>query len=251
MHDQIPIVVTRNGHAAFLCEGEGPKWGHTSTQRAPSVPRPRKLNLEQRHQTMDPDAVPMTSRTRRVSSSAAAKRFPKDFFKDENCLMPIKSSRAKHKQHEPCLLDTFSHKNFKVAVEDCASLENEPAEFDTPKFKHKGQEQKKKGTDFLSQRKIEGVLLTPSGEKSLTNADTQLLRAREDYDKPQPFGQIPFVTNFNLTLGQKNSLIVVQKGKLRKQQASEKENNHCPSSRSSRQEAKGEGGFRIRRRVLG
>jgi hypothetical protein len=77
--------------------------------------------------------------------------------------------------------------------------------------------------------------MTPSGEKSLTNADTQLLRAKEDYEKPQPFGQIPFVTNFNLTLGQKNSLIVLQKGKLRKQQLCEKENNHCPSSRSSRQ----------------
>lgn len=78
--------------------------------RYPSVGKPRKSNLQPRHQTLDPDNLP--TRTRRISSSAASKRFPKDFFKDENNTNnPIRSNRPYHKQHELDFIDTFNKKN--------------------------------------------------------------------------------------------------------------------------------------------
>ena len=48
-----------------------------------------------RHQTMEQSS----RRSRRISSSAAAKRFPKDFFKEEAAAVP-KSTKAMHKQHQ-------------------------------------------------------------------------------------------------------------------------------------------------------
>lgn len=116
MHQGIPIIVTRK---------HTPQHPNTKPAsptllqklretRSPSLPKPRNT-VEPRHQTLDANGPVGASRTRRISSSAAAKRFPKDFFKDENCLHPIKSIRPKHKQCEPvepCFLDTFSHKNF-------------------------------------------------------------------------------------------------------------------------------------------
>lgn len=66
--------------------------------RNPNVGKPRNSNLQPRHQTLDVENLP--TRTRRISSSAASKRFPKDFFKDENSINnPIKSNRPYHKQY--------------------------------------------------------------------------------------------------------------------------------------------------------
>ena len=66
--------------------------------RNPNITKPRNSNLQSRHQTLDPDGLP--TRTRRISSSAASKRFPKDFFKDENSINnPVKSNRPHHKQY--------------------------------------------------------------------------------------------------------------------------------------------------------
>jgi len=92
-----------------------------------------------KHQTLDPDEQQMTARTKRISSSAAAKRFPKDFFKDENCLNPIKTNRPKHKQHDVCFFDTFSQKNFAVCNQDIVDMNDCTKENDTPKFKQKGE----------------------------------------------------------------------------------------------------------------
>lgn len=115
----IPIIVTRKH------KPNDPLFKFASPQlleqlrekRNPTVPKPRNTILEPRHQTLDADGAVEASRRRRISSSAAAKRFPKDFFKDENCLHPIRSIRSKHKQYEPiepCFLDTFSQKTFLV-----------------------------------------------------------------------------------------------------------------------------------------
>lgn len=50
-------------------------------------------------------------RTRRISSSAAAKRFPKDFFKKDMPLQPVFLKQGKKLQNSN-LLDTFSQKYF-------------------------------------------------------------------------------------------------------------------------------------------
>ncbi len=81
-----------------------------SLLRNPNISKPRNSNLQSRHQTLDTDNHP--TRTRRISSSAASKRFPKDFFKDENSINnPVKSNRPYHKQYELEFIDTFSKKN--------------------------------------------------------------------------------------------------------------------------------------------
>lgn len=135
----IPIIVTRKGkpNEPLFKLASPHLLQQLSQHRNPSLPKPRNTHLEPRHQTLDADPPVAASRTRRISSSAAAKRFPKDFFKDENCLHPIKSIRPKHKQEpaEPCFLDTFSHKHFLVCISDPPRRENEQS--DTPKFKQK------------------------------------------------------------------------------------------------------------------
>lgn len=66
--------------------------------RNPNISKPRNSNLQSRHQTLDANNYP--TRTRRISSSAASKRFPKDFFKDDNSINnPVKSNRTCHKQY--------------------------------------------------------------------------------------------------------------------------------------------------------
>lgn len=117
MDIDIPIIITRtskNTQEPHFKQAPPLLLRQLKENRSPTVPKPRNANLEVRHQTLDHDQPVAASRTKRISSSAAAKRFPKDFFKDENCLHPIKSIRTKHKQCEPCLLDTFSHKNFLI-----------------------------------------------------------------------------------------------------------------------------------------
>jgi hypothetical protein len=137
MQVDIPIIVTRKPRPADPAfRPASPRLHQLKDTRSPSLPKPRNTNLEPRHQTLDANGPVTASRTRRISSSAAAKRFPKDFFKDENCLHPIKSIRPKHKQCEPiepCFLDTFSHKNFLVGRDE------KKEEGDTPKFKQKGE----------------------------------------------------------------------------------------------------------------
>jgi hypothetical protein len=67
----------------------------------------------------------------------------------------------------------------------------------------------------------------------------------------QPFGTIPFISNFNVTLGQKVALSLLMKGqKNRKKKADEKENNEgiCPDVCRRESNLKAEG-FRIRRKM--
>lgn len=67
-----------------------------------------------------------------------------------------------------------------------------------------------------------------------------------------PFGPVPFISNFNVTLGQKVAMsFLMQKGQRKKKKNEEKENNEGMRPDSARREScsKAEG-FRIRRKLL-
>ncbi|CAM5999880.1 unnamed protein product [Sphagnum balticum] len=152
----------------------------------PAVPRNSPTTL--RHLTLDPDEK--MARTRRISSSGAAKRFPKDFFKDDNCLMPIKNSKAKVKLPEAYFLDTFSK----------APVLEQPHESktDTPKFSHKGESKK---VEYLSHKEVQqeekGQYKSGVGGKE---AEWQMGELA-----------LPLVSNFNVTLGKKASLTLLMR----------------------------------------
>lgn len=124
MQAEIPIVVTRNNRIREEHIFRNPEHGLLSKykKRNPTAPKLRHHEQTKKHQTLDPDEKAV--RSRRISSSAASRRFPKDFFREEVLLNPIKSNKTQHKQYQPCMLDTFSHKNFIVAQGEYLQMEN-------------------------------------------------------------------------------------------------------------------------------
>lgn len=121
MQESIPILVTNKIHQDNIFKKAPPSLlQQVRNKRHPTAPKLRPNPTIPKHQTLDPDAC--STRTRRISSSAASRRFPKDFFKDELCLNPIKTSKSKHKQHTIPMLDTFSRKNFIAAQAEYLQL---------------------------------------------------------------------------------------------------------------------------------
>ena len=166
--------------------------------------RPPSID-QMRHQTMEQSS----RRSRRISSSAAAKRFPKDFFKEDATPLP-KTTKTKHKQYQPnTLLDTFNQKQF-ATVEPTAT-QDEP---DTPTFKDKESKWSSLPTDPLQPLQGEKMPLKQR-------------KGQELIDTVEPFGPIPLISNFNLTLGQKEMLgnLITKKQQI-KSRRHEKENNH-------------------------
>ena len=90
-----------------------------------TAPKARNSNIQPRHQTLDSDNL--VARTRRISSSAASKRFPKDFFKEEVIVSnPSKTNRSKRKQYEIDFADTFSKKTI-ITMQVDEGQKKEPA----------------------------------------------------------------------------------------------------------------------------
>jgi hypothetical protein len=85
MKTDIPIIITKNTHKGGIY---GFKLASPELLRQLNLYKnsnslnPRlTIQPNKHHQTISTNSQ-MVSRTRRISSSAAAKRFPKDFFKD-------------------------------------------------------------------------------------------------------------------------------------------------------------------------
>jgi hypothetical protein len=94
MKQSIPILVTQRIHQEGLgVQIPGSLLSHIRQNRHPTAPKVRS-NRPTQLQTLDHEPQ---SRSRRISSSAASKRFPKDFFKEDPCLYPVRTSKSKHK----------------------------------------------------------------------------------------------------------------------------------------------------------
>lgn len=129
MQESIPILVTHQIHQDSIFNKISPSiLRQVRNKRHPTAPKlrpnPNHNPSIHKHQTLDPDIA--STRTRRISSSAASRRFPKDFFKEEISLNPIKTSKIKHKQHNVPMIDTFSRKNFIAAQGEYLQIDQEP-----------------------------------------------------------------------------------------------------------------------------
>ena len=79
------------------------------------MPKNNQEGPSLRYKTLETNRQIITSaRSKRISSAVAAKKFPKDFFKNEKCLQPIGSSRSNSNNQYINFIDTFSHKIFTV-----------------------------------------------------------------------------------------------------------------------------------------
>lgn len=118
MKADIPIIITFNGQKGgdFGFRLASPSLlAHLKQTRSSTTPHPRPSRSSNRQRTLPNDPLP--ARPRRISSSAAARRFPKDFFKDDKCLLPARPKPLRrpnhplpaHSDHSRCnFADTFS-----------------------------------------------------------------------------------------------------------------------------------------------